>query len=93
MLALAISTAQSADGDFVETNEGHRLRCQNWPQDSEVRLISFRSAATPCQVVQPDQLAKDIARAISHLERRAKLPARAPAWLNRLSDYAAGARV
>jgi len=91
MLALAISTEQSADGDFVETNEGHRFRCQNWPQDSEVRLVSFRPNVTKGQVVEPQQLVKDIAQAISYLEQRAKLPARSPAWLKRLSDYAAGA--
>ncbi len=91
MLALAISTEQTAGEDIIETNEGQSLRCQNWPQDSEVRLVSFRPATTTGQVVSPDQLAEDIAQAISHLERGAKLPARTPAWLKRLSDYAAGA--
>ena len=61
MLSLAISFDQTLDADVIEIEDGARLTVRNWPQDSETNIVAHRPNGRAATVVNPSQLADDIA--------------------------------
>lgn len=90
MLGLAISRDQIPEGDLIETNEGKKLICSDWPQDSDTRLVCFQPKGKVAQVIYVDRVAEDIAMAIRLIDEH-KLLSSKPDWLKRLIKYASGA--
>jgi hypothetical protein len=92
MIDLAISVDDDARGiTVVETNHGDRMAAPQWPQDSDFRLVAFRTRAKECDVISPGELAHDIAQALEALETVVAAAGKKPQWYHRLSKCAAGA--
>ena len=92
MIDLAISIDDDAIGTtIVETNQGKQMASPDWPQDSDFRLVSFRPSSKKCDVISPEQLAADNARALDALNKAAAFGAKKPEWYRRLNKCASGA--
>jgi hypothetical protein len=92
MIDLAISIDDDARGvTIIETNHGDRFAAPEWPQDSEQRLVAFRPRAKECEVLDPGELAQDIALALEALAPALRGAGKKPEWYHRLKKCAAGA--
>ena len=89
MLGLAISLDETRKGALVETGTGEEFICSDWPSDSDTRLVKFRPKGRTACVVNPDELAKDIRRAIDLIKKH-KVLRKESDWLRRLKQCASG---
>ena len=88
MLALAISSEQTSEGQLIETNDGTELVTRNWPQDSETQLVAFSSSGDLADVVYPTEVADDIARLLRLAKQYGLISNSKPGWFKRLEYYA-----
>jgi hypothetical protein len=88
MLALAISFEQTSQGQVIETNDGAELIARDWPQDSETQLVVFAPDRNPGDVVQPSEVAEDIARLLALSKQYSLVSHKKPDWYERLERYA-----
>jgi hypothetical protein len=92
MIDLAISIDDDTHGiTIIETNRGECLKAPKWPQDSDFRLVVFKPDGKECDVIAPDELANDIARALEAIRPTLRSKGKRPAWYRRLQKCAAGA--
>ena len=90
MLALAIAFEQTSQGQVIETNDGTELIARDWPQDSETQLVVFSPNRNLGDVVQPSEVAKDIARLLALSNQYRVVSHKKPDWYERLERYASG---
>jgi hypothetical protein len=91
MLKLAIPIETDRTGaTVVETNDGCVLRVTDWPQDCEFQLVAFSPRGKKGKLVPTDQLADDIQRALSEMDRAGVTLREKPDWYRRLVQYASG---
>lgn len=91
MLDLAISIDDMRGITIVETNQGDHLAAPEWPQDSDFRLVAFSLRAKECDIIDPMELAHDIALALEALKPIISGTRKKPLWYHRLKKCAAGA--
>ena len=93
MLDLAIYEDTNKEGaDTVLTNHGERLSIARWPRDCDFQLVAFALTGRTCSVIQPEELASDIAKALAMLDETGTLRKAKPDWYARLRRYARGSR-
>jgi len=91
MIDLAIAVGDTATGaTLIETNRGDMMAASGWPQDSDFRLVAFAPGAKECEVIDPSELAKDIALALQTLRGHPDVVRAEPQWFSRLRKCAAG---
>jgi hypothetical protein len=92
MLSLGIPIDYDDAGTtIVDLNIGGELEAKDFPQDSDFELVAFRPTGKKCNVVWVEQLAGDIADALSALERNGLIDkGRKPEWYRRLALYCSG---
>lgn len=91
MLKLAIPIETDRTGaTVVETNNGCVLRVTDWPQDCEFQLVAFSPRGRKAKLVWTDQLAEDIAKALSEMEAAGVIGREKPDWYRRLVHCASG---
>jgi hypothetical protein len=93
MLDVATSMETDSKVTLVETNHEVTLKAPGWPADTDFELVAFSPLGGTCEVVRPDELAADIARALSTLDNSPALAAQKPDWYRRLERYADGASI
>ena len=93
MLDLAISIDTEGRGTtIIETNHGESLRALDWPQGCDFQLVAYDPRKRVCEVVFADELADDIASALSELDAIRGSKLRQTDWYQRLRMCAKGAR-
>jgi len=91
MLDLAISIdTDTRNTTIIETNNGLELKAPGWPQDCEFQLVAFNPSGETCEVVWAEDVAEDIGKALTTLDRAAPFKGRKPGWYRRLERYARG---
>jgi hypothetical protein len=86
MLDLAISIGTDPTNiTIVDTNRWKdELKAPGWPSDSDFQLVAFNPSGESCEVVEAEDLARDIGRALMRLGRLAPYKGRKPDWYRRL---------
>ena len=91
MLDLAISIdTDTRNTTIIETNHGVELKAPEWPQDSDFQLVAFNPSGETCEVVWAEDVAEDIGKALTTLDKAAPFKGRKPGWYRRLERYARG---
>jgi hypothetical protein len=66
------------------------LKAPEWPQDSDFQLVAFNPSGETCEVVWAEDVAEDIGKALTTLDKAAPFKGRKPDWYRRLERYARG---
>ena len=89
-LGIPIEFDDAGNTTIVDLNIGGELRTKDFPRDTDFQLLAFRPHAKTCQSVAIDELAGDIAQALSALEQGGFVRGRKPDWFRRLALYCSG---
>jgi hypothetical protein len=92
MLDHAIRIDDDAHGvSIVETNNGRKLNAPRWPQDCEFQLVCFNESKESCDIIRPEDLAKNIKIALDMIAQSGVLNGEKPNWYLTLVQCAQGA--